>query len=108
MYLYLLEKINPVNPISFRKQTFCNSRHKSLLPWKKSRLQIYHFVGTQRTMYWIRGFWVWLCSLSIEQIQWAPLKKTMMCKLIYLLWRCCLTTTVMNVYFGIYCYPESV
>lgn len=35
MYLYLLEKINPVNPISFRKQTFCNSRHKSRLPWKK-------------------------------------------------------------------------
>lgn len=35
----LLEKINPVNPISFRKQTFCTSRHKRSLSWQKYPLQ---------------------------------------------------------------------
>lgn len=34
--MHILEKINPENPISFRKQTFSTNRHKSSLPREKN------------------------------------------------------------------------
>lgn len=66
MQMRLLENLSPVNPISFRKQTLWNSRHKSCLFWKKYQLQIYHFVSSQRMMDGTQVFWVWLCSLCVE------------------------------------------
>lgn len=66
MNMPLLENLSPVNPISFRKQTFRNSRHKSCLLWKKCQLQNLPFVSTQRMMYGTQVFWVWLCSLCVE------------------------------------------
>ena len=56
MHMHLLENLSPVNPISFRKQTFWNSKHKSCLLWKKYQLQIYHFASTQRMMYGTQVF----------------------------------------------------
>lgn len=34
--MHLLEKLVPVSPISFRKQTFCPGRHRSSLLRKKT------------------------------------------------------------------------
>lgn len=61
--MYLLENLSPVNPISLRKQTFWNSRHKSSLLGQNYKLQIYHFVGTQRRVYGDQAFLVQSCSL---------------------------------------------
>lgn len=64
--MHLIENLSPVNPISFRKQPFWNSRHKSSLLGKKYHLQIYHFVGTQRRVYGKQDFLVQLCSLYMN------------------------------------------
>lgn len=61
--MHRLENLSPVNPISFRKQPFWKSRHKSSLLGKKYQLQIYHFVGAHRRVCGNQAFLVQLCSL---------------------------------------------